>query len=237
MRAGLRAYSAPDATDRAGLLDRRPLVLVDTRDKDPHSTRTLRPQLDDGLRASLDTGSAGGALLLIHDRKTCLGIHRQRAELAGGHTVSAAKAAERAAGVAGVESGLHLAGSRAVIFIGPRPGGAGSGAAHNRHHRSLFLDLVAKDGGHLLHCLVASDRAIVVVQIRSLHRSLRESVAAGETTTTAVSAWHDLLHLLDARILLNLEPLRDNVEGQRQQEAKPRDDCDGPDDYCCHKAK
>ena len=93
---------AADAAGRASLLHSWSLVLVHAGHVHPHSARSLGPQLDDGFRASLHTGTAGGTLLLVHDRKTGLGIHGQGSELTGSHTVPAAETSERAARVPGI---------------------------------------------------------------------------------------------------------------------------------------
>ena len=60
-------------------------------------------------------------------------------------------------------------------------------------------------------------------------------MATSETTATAIRPGHSLLNQLNARILHDLEALRDKVEGQREQQAETRNDRDGPDNCCCHK--
>ena len=103
MGACLLAYSAADASVGACLLDGRSLVLIDAGDKLPHSARAFLPKLDNRLRASLHAGTASRALLLIHNRKTGLRIHRKGAELTGGDAITATKAAIGTACVSSVQ--------------------------------------------------------------------------------------------------------------------------------------
>ena len=170
MGTGLRAYSATDASVSAGLLDPGSLVLVDAGDIFPHTARSLLAKLDNSLWTGLRASAASGTFLLVHHRKSGLGIHRDRPELTSGHTVPATKATIRATGVTGIERRLHLAGKGAVVLTGSRSGGACAVTTDHSHHRGLLLDLVAEDLGNLLHRLVASDRTVVIVQIRRLHR-------------------------------------------------------------------
>ena len=93
---------------------------------------------------------------------------------------------------------------------------------------------MAEDGGDLLHHLVASHRAELAVKVRSLDGCVRERAAAGKAATSTVGARHHLLHLVDARILLDPELLRYEEEDEGQQQSEDRDDDDSPDNSLCH---
>ena len=230
MGAGLDADAAADASVRARLPGGRALVLVDAGDVFTHAARTFGAEFDDAFRTGFRAGAAGGALGLVHNRKSCGGIHVDRVELAGGNAVAAAEAAERATGIAGIERGFHLAGGVTVVLVGLRTDFAAAVAADHGDLGGLGLDLIAEDGRHLRHRVVAADRAEMAVQVGRLHGRLRERPAAGEAAAAAVGARHRLLDFVDARVFLYLELLRHEVEDQREQEAEHGDGRNGPDD-------
>ena len=64
----LEAERATDTGIAAGLFGDPTLVLVDAADEDTATLGSLLTQLDDVLRASLDTGAAGYTLVLEDDR-------------------------------------------------------------------------------------------------------------------------------------------------------------------------
>ena len=236
MLAGLGAESAADAGRGAGLLGRGALVLVDAGHVHAHPARTLGAQLDDVLRAGLGASAAGGALLLVDDRKTRLRVHREGTELAGGHAVAAAQAAERAGGVSAVERGLDPAGLHAIVFVGTGTVGTGTVAADDGDLRGLLGHGEAEDGSHLLHHLVAAHRTVLVVQIGGFDRRIGEGAASGEAAAAAVGARHHLLHFVDPRIFLNPELARHPEEDEREQQAQDGQNRDGPDNSLCHYA-
>ena len=229
---GLDADTAAYAGSCTGLLGNRALVVIDAGHEDPHTARALVAELDDVLRASLGASAASRTLLFIHNRKSCFRVHSDGAELAGCHTVPAAQATVRAACISAVESRLYLAGLEAVIDVGLRAIGASAVATHHSHHRSLLLNLITEYGSNFLHNLIATHRTEVVVEVRSLHGSVGESTATRESATAAIGARHHLLHLIDARILLHLELLRDEEEDESEHQAEGRQDDNGPNDSC-----
>ena len=105
----LRTLSAAYAGSLAGLAGSSTLVLVHAADKHTHVPAALVAKFDDVLRAGLHTSPACSTLLLVHDRKSCLGIHGDGTELTCSDTVTAAETSERTACVTAVESGLHTA--------------------------------------------------------------------------------------------------------------------------------
>ena len=72
----------------------------------------------------------------------------------------------------------------------------------------------------------------MIVQIRSLHGGIGESAATGEAAAAAVGARHHLLHLVDTRILLNLELLRQQEKQQGENQSKTGQNRYCPDDSC-----
>lgn len=168
-RTLLLTFAASDAGCLAGLARNCTLVLVHAADKYPAALRTLVAQLDDILRASLDTGAAAGAFLLVHDRKPRDRIHGESSELAGRNTIPASETAERTSGVTAVEGSLDLAGLVSAVLIGLRPVFTSSVAADHSDHGSLFRDFHTEDGSNFLHNFIASDRTEIVVQIRGFN--------------------------------------------------------------------
>ena len=74
-RTNLGTFATADAGCLAGLAGNSALVLVDTAYEDSHVPPALVAKLDNSLRTSLCTCSAGSTLLLINDRKSCCRIH------------------------------------------------------------------------------------------------------------------------------------------------------------------
>ena len=115
VRAGLRTFAATDAGCLTCLASNSALVLIDTRDENPHIARSFCTEFDDILRAGLHACSAGGALVLVNLRKPSLRIHVNSVELAGCHAVTAAKTAVGATRVTAVERSLHAARLHPVV--------------------------------------------------------------------------------------------------------------------------
>jgi len=80
-RAGLYALAATYAANLACLLGYGTLILVYATYINTAVQFVLVTQLNDHARASLDTGTARGTLVLIHYRQTGLGIHLDSLEL------------------------------------------------------------------------------------------------------------------------------------------------------------
>ena len=229
VRAGFGADAATYAGVGTGLLGNRALVLVHAAYKHPHAAGTFGPELDDALGAGLHAGAAGGALFLVHYRKTCGRIHGKGAKLADSHAVPATKASVRASSIPGIEGRFHLARCKSVIVIDGGTGVACAIASDHCNHGSLFLDLVAKDGSHFGHSLVAANGAIVVVQVRGLDGGLCKGSAAGKPATAAVGSGHGLFYIVNARILLYLEALGNKEKDQRKDQAQSGNHYDCPE--------
>lgn len=221
--ADLGALATSDAGGLAGLAGHGALVLVYAGYIDAAAVLWCGSgvaDLDHVLRAGLGAGAASCALGGIHYGKSRGRVHRDGSELAGGHAVAAAEASERATGVPAVEGSLDLAGCIAVISIGLRTVLTCSVAAYDSHHRGFLLHLIAEDGRNFLHHFISSDRAVIVVKVRSLHRCIGKCTAAGESAASTIRTRHHLLHLVDARVLLDLELLRDEEEDEGQQQSE-----------------
>ena len=95
----LEAERAADTGIAAGLLSDPTLVLVDAADEDATALGTLLTQLDDVLRASLDAGTTGYALVLEDDRQARLGVHVHSVEVTRVDAVRQAQTAPAAVGV------------------------------------------------------------------------------------------------------------------------------------------
>ena len=74
----------------------------------------------------------------------------------------------------------------------------------------------------------------MVVQVGRFDRGIRKRTAAGEAAAAAVGAGHHLLDLIDPRILLDPELLRDEEEGEGKQQTEAGEDSDSPNECCRH---
>ena len=75
----------------------------------------------------------------------------------------------------------------------------------------------------------------MVVQVGRLDRGIRKRPAAGETAAAAIGARHHLLDLIDPRIFLDPELLRDEEEDEGEQQTEAGEDSDGPKKCCRHR--
>ena len=219
MGADLGALAAAYAGGRACLAGNSALVLVDAAHEDPHRAGSLVAQLNHSLGAGLHAGAAGRTLALVDHGKPGLGVHRESTELAGLNAVAAAHASVGAARVAAVERGLDPAGLNPVVDIGAGTVGAAAVAAYHRHLRSLLLDFVAENAGYLLHHFIASHRTEHTVEIGSLDGGVGKIATAGKSASATVCTGHHLLHLIYARVFLDLELLGHPIEDQSQDQA------------------
>ena len=89
-RADLKALATSDTSIRTSLTSHAALVLVDTADVEATTLGSLLAKLDDHLRTSLDTSSAGGTLILVHLGKPRLGIHVESTKVAHSDAVAIA---------------------------------------------------------------------------------------------------------------------------------------------------
>ena len=117
-RAGLDALAATYAGYVASLLGYGTLVLVDAAYINSAVQLVLVAQFDDTARAGLYAGSAGSALVLVHNGKSCLRIHLDGVELTCLHAVTAAQAAVETAGLASVHHGGNGTALGSVISTG-----------------------------------------------------------------------------------------------------------------------
>ena len=237
--ADLHALAASDAGRLAGLSGDSALVFVHTADINPAGVLRGRAgvaQFNYTLGAGLDAGAAGSTLAFVHDGQAAFRIEAQGAELAGSHAVAATQAAIRAEGVAAIEGSLHLEGRSSVVVIDSGAVSAASVAAHHSHLGSLCRDLIPKDGSHLGHRVIASDRTEIVVEIGSLDSSLGKSAATRKSAAAAVGTRHHFLHLIDSRVLLHAELSRHPEKHQGEQNSKQSQNRNSPDNsvrHCC----
>ena len=205
----VRTYFGTFATSyagcRAGFTCHSALVLVDTADIDPHAARTFVPEFDDILRAGLHAGSTCGTFLLVHFRQTCLRIHLDGSELACSHTVTATETAERTSRITAVKGSFDTAGRISAIIVYARAVCTCTVTPDRCDHRGFLLHLHAEHGCNFLHCLIATDRTEIVVQIWGFDTRLGEGTASCMSASSAVSSWKHLLHIVDPRIFLHLE--------------------------------
>ena len=99
----LEAEGATNTRIATSLLSRSALVLIDAADEDASTLGAFLAELDDGLRASLDTGTAGHALILDDDGEAGLWVHVHGIEVTRVDAVSHAETAPATVGVPLVE--------------------------------------------------------------------------------------------------------------------------------------
>ena len=114
-RAGLDALAATYAGGVASLLGNGTLILVDATYIDPAVQFVLVAEFNNLTRAGLGAGAAGGTLVLVNYRKTCLRIHRDCIELTCLYAVTAAQAAIETACLTTVHHGGYCTASGSVI--------------------------------------------------------------------------------------------------------------------------
>ena len=165
-RADLGTFAATDAGSLAGLACCSSLVLVHAGYEYPHISASLVTELDDSLRTSLHAGTTGSTFLLIHYRKTGGRIHRDSAELAGSHAVTASKATERTAGISAVERSFDTARLISAVLVDTRTVLTSSVATHYGYLRFLGSDLNTEYGSNRLHSIITAYWTEAFVQIR-----------------------------------------------------------------------
>ena len=117
-RTGLDALAATYAGYVASLLGYGTLVLVDAAYINPAVQLVLVAEFDDAARAGLYAGSAGSALVLVHNGKSGLRIHLDGVELTGRYAITATQAAKETAGLTAVHHGSYGTASGSVISTG-----------------------------------------------------------------------------------------------------------------------
>lgn len=147
---------------------------------------------------------------------------------ADGNAVATAQTAVRASCVSAVAGSLDTAGLQTVELIDLRTVLTGAVAAYHSHLWCLLDSRTAQDCRHLLHCLIAADRAEVRVEIAGLDTGIGESTAAGETASSAVCTRHHLLDLVDPRIFLDLEFLSNEIQYRGENHSQKGDHQHGP---------
>ncbi len=70
--------------------------------------------------------------------------------------------------------------------------------------------------------------------MRGLNTRLGKCTAAGVTATAAIGSRQHFLHLVDSRVFLNFELLGHKEKNDRKQRTEDGDDCNSPDNCCCH---
>ena len=176
--------------------------------------RPLLTQFKKHLRALLHACSAGRTFLLVHDRQSRFRVHMQRIEIADGHAVALAEAAERTSRFTGIERRLHGTRRRTVIDTVPRPVGLRTVAAQYGHHRFPFRRRLPEEIGDTLHGLRTAHRAEQSGHIVHTDRSRGESTATGITAAAAVGPRQHLFDIVDTRVLIHLELLRHEIQYQ-----------------------
>ena len=201
----LEAERAADTGIATGLLSDPTLILIDAADEDAAALGTLLTQLDDVLRAGLDAGTTGYALVLEDDRQARLGVHVHSIEVAGVDAVRQAQTAPATVGVALVERGSDGTAAGAVIDIGTWARIAGTITAHDSDQRILLLGGDTEDAADLLHDGCTSDGAEEPFEGLTLTAGAGEGGASREATAPTVGLREDFSDLRDAGVFLDLE--------------------------------
>ena len=201
----LEAERAADTGIAAGLLSDPTLVLIDAADEDATALGPLLTQLDDVLRAGLDAGTAGYALILEDDRQARLGVHVHSVEVTRVDAVRQAQTAPATVGVALVECGRDGTAAGTVIDIGTWARVASTITAHDGDQRILLLGGDTEDAADLLHDGGTADGAEEPFEGLTLTAGASEGGASREATAPAVGLREDFSDLRDAGVFLDLE--------------------------------
>ena len=114
-RASLYALAATYAGYIASLLGNRALILIHATYVDASVHLVAVTQLNDITRASLYALAACGTFLLVHNRKSGIGIHLDGIKRADAYAVTAAQASIETAGLAAVHHVCYGAAFGTVI--------------------------------------------------------------------------------------------------------------------------
>ncbi len=201
----LEAERAADTGIAAGLLSDPTFILIDAADEDATTLGPLLTQLDDVLRASLDAGAAGYALVLEDDRQARLGVHVHSVEVTRVDAVRQSQTTPATVGVALVERGGDGTAAGTVIDIGTWARVAGTITAHDSDQRILLLGGDTEDASDLLHDGCTSDGAEEPFEGLTLTAGASEGGASREATAPAVGLREDFSDLRDAGVFLDLE--------------------------------
>ena len=104
-RTCLFALAAADAGGGASLACHSTFFFVAAGDINSTVLNAFLSKFDNAAGASLDAGTAGGALVLINHRKSRHGIHLNGVELTGRYAVTATQTAKETAGLTAVHHG------------------------------------------------------------------------------------------------------------------------------------
>ncbi len=138
-------------------------------------------------------------------------------EIAYPYAVPVSQTSVLAPGIAGIKAAGDSTGSRTVVKVRAWPAGIGTRTAHHRHLGILFLSLHPEDLTDPFHGVVPSNGTEKVTQGIRFHAGLCEIPATGVSASSAVCCRQGILHLVDAGILDDPEPLRneEQYEGRR----------------------
>ena len=222
----LEAEGATDTRIATSLLSDAALILVDTADEDTSAFGAFLSELDDGLRASLDTGTAGHTLILEDDGEAGLWVHVHGIEVTRVDAVSHAETAPATVGVPLVEGGGDGAATSSVVDVGAGSSFASAVASDDGDQRILLLSSDAENAADLLHDGCSPDGAEETFEGLALTTSASEGGTTREATASAVRLRQDISDLCDARVFLDFELPRDEVEQESSYRSDKRQDDD-----------
>ena len=186
------------------------LVLVDTRDEDSPTLRTLLAQFDDVTRTSLHTSTTSHTLLFVHLGQTGLRIHVDSVKLASSDTVATAQAAKTAGRLTST-TGVHgSTGAQATVLCNLGTQGTSSVTTYYSHHRLAIGNGHTQQVGHLTHHFLSADRthqSVEASSIGTLNEGVSQTATSSEATSTAVGTRQLLSNLCNAGVFVDVELL------------------------------
>ena len=201
--ASLHALAATYAGYGAGLLRYRSLVLVDAGHINPAVLLVLVAKFNDVSRTGPYASTTGGTLVLINLGKTCLRIHPNGSETAGGHTVATAQTAIEAPGLTTADHICNGTALHTAILIDTGTVLTTAITAYHRNFGSHGLNFATHYGGNLLHHLRLRHGTVHTLERTLPYAGLGKGGTAREAASTAVSPRQKLLNLGNPRIGLN----------------------------------
>ena len=188
----LLTLATSDTANLTSLHGYRTLVLVDARDKDSPTLRTLLTKLDDATRTSLHTGTTRGTLVFVYLRNTCLRINLDGIKLTGCLTVATTQTSE-ATGCLACTTGMHgSTGTETRILSNARTMLTCAITSHYSHHRLSVGYRHTKQIGHLSHGLSTTYRthqSFKASCVCPFHEGISHTATSWESTSTAIGTW------------------------------------------------
>ncbi len=232
--ANLNAFTATDTTNGTSLTSNGALIAANARDENAATFRTTAPKLDNRFRASLNAFTARSTISLNNLGQTGSRVNMDSVEVANNNAIALAKATERTTGVAGVSGSLNGARTSPIISaessadsstVGSK--GARTGATNNSNLGFALGSSLTKKLGNALHSIGATNRAEQRRNVVFLNQSLGHSPTAGKAASTAIGTGKQRLGLVDARILNDVEPPRNDEQNNSQKHPQNHESEDG----------